>query len=166
MNLKKIFGLLAFVSFVITTIISIYFYENYDFFFQNFSDLGVGVGAIFFNYGLMLTAILLAIYFYFSFKNKKLFALALLSAIGLFGVGFFPLTFSFEHYISAGIFFITSLFLIFIYLIKAKKTNFKIVSIIPVVIIIAYIFTEMPVMQKFSVFSIILWHLYCVFEKE
>ncbi len=173
MELKKIFGILAFILFILTTTISIYSYEGYKFFEQNFSDLGVGNGAIFFNYGLMLTAIFLAIYFFFSFKDKKILFISLISSIGLFLVGFFPLTFSFEHYISAGIFFVFSFILIIIDLLKSKNkkivdkkiTNKKIIiSVIALLIILAYILLQIPVLQKFSVFAIIFWHLYCAFN--
>jgi hypothetical membrane protein len=161
-TLTELFASLAILSFLITIILAIILYQNYSFFGQNFSDLGVGATAGIFNYGIILTSLLLIIYFYFKFSKQKLqLFLSIISAIGLLGVGLFPLTLPLFHYIFAGLFFLFSFLLILFktFSIKKKKYFFY-YSIISLLIIFFYALTLFPALQKLTVFAIVIWHLF------
>lgn len=185
---KQIIGYLGVIIFLTTIIFSILNYNNYSFFGQNFSDLGFSSNGMIFNFGVMLTSIILLIYFYFQFlKNNKLLFLSFLSGIGLFGVGLFPLTYPNLHYYSAGLFFTSSFLLILLNIFYFKKNKlenniskkvnhkkinkknfiFKIelsyffyFSVLVLLLIIIYSIFQNPLLQKLSVFSIIFWHLF------
>ena len=64
-NHQKAF-LLGVINFLVLSSLAI-FYQKYDFFNQTYSQLGIGDGAIFFNFGLMITGVLFAIYSYLFF---------------------------------------------------------------------------------------------------
>jgi hypothetical membrane protein len=167
-NKAKLFGILSFFTFIIFVSIAIIAYSNYDFFNQNLSELGVGNNGFIFNFGIMLTSIFLFIYFYFKFyKNNKIkFISGLISAVGLFGVGFFPLTNNL-HYFFTGLFFVI-LFLIIlitsINLFKEKKFNLFIINILCVLILFLYMFIlRIPLFQKLAVLVIIIYYLINLF---
>jgi hypothetical membrane protein len=174
LNFLKISGFLTIITFFLITSISIMLYNNYDFFGQNFSDLGVGQTSIIFNFGIMLTAIFLTIYYYFFFLKKnnsiKLFLLGFLSTIGLFGVGFFDSQ-SQLHFIFAGLFFISTFVLIMSFLLKNRLKilgkDFKklaLFSLIFLALIIIYIIFRTPFFQKIAVYSIVLWNILLYFN--
>ncbi|MGC8851404.1 MAG: DUF998 domain-containing protein [Candidatus Micrarchaeia archaeon] len=101
-------------AFIACTALAIAFYPHYDFWGQFFSELGVWraskLSAFFFNSGLALTALFLAVFF-FSLKNKGLLRtttrfLGAASAFALIGVAVFSLDSSTElHYFFALAFF-------------------------------------------------------------
>ena len=164
-NPSKLFGTLAFLTFILFISIAILAYSNYDFFNQNLSELGVGNLGFIFNFGIMLTSIFLLIYFYFKFykKNNKIeFIFGLISTVGLFGVGFFQLTNNL-HYFFAGLFFVTSFLIILIStinLFKEKKFNLFIINTLCALILFFYMFIlRIPIFQKLAVFAIIIYYL-------
>lgn len=70
------------------------------------SELGVGPGAVFFNYGAILAGLLvIASSFSASFKNIFVFLLTV-AAFGLLGVGIFPETMAGQHFVAASVTFI------------------------------------------------------------
>jgi hypothetical membrane protein len=168
----KISGFLTILVFFLTISISIMIYDNYNFFGQNFSDLGVGQTSIIFNFGIMLTAIFLTIYYFLFFKKNnstRIFLLSLLSTIGLFGVGFFDLQ-NQLHFIFAGLFFISTFVLIIFFLLKnvliIRIKNFKklvLVSVVVLILIIIYIIFRTPFLQKITVYLIVLWNILLYF---
>ncbi len=170
-NVSRLIGLLTLILFLLTIVLSTLVYGNYNFFEQNLSELGVGSTAIIFNIGLMLSALLLIVFYYFIlFKESKTnFLVALFSAIGFFGIGLFPLTLSFLHYVSAGIFFVLSAILIAKIVIdnkmKTKKIDF--VGIFSLVLIIIYLaLFQTPLMQKIAIIGIIIWLISKVFYSK
>ncbi len=172
--LKKNLFFFAGLVFIISLILSIIFYHEYNFFNQNLSDLGTGDFGLIFNFGLMLTSIILFFYYYKNFaKNKNfntLFFLFSCCSISLFGIGFFNKNYVLMHFLFAGLFFITNFIIILIdsiLCIKNKKydKNFFL-NIIFLFVIFLYIFIlRTPLMQKITVFSIIMWHFFYYLKK-
>ena len=171
MEITKLVGGLVALSFFITITLAILFYDNYVFFEQYLSELGAGETAFIFNIGIMITALLmLVLYYLMYFKNNKTnFAIGILSAVFLFGVGLFPLTIKLPHYLSAALFFLLSFLLITksvinLYLQK-KKIGF--IGIISIIVILLYMFIfKIPIMQKLSVLVIIIWLTSKIFLKK
>jgi hypothetical membrane protein len=168
MGIKKsiqcahIIAIIAFFSFLLTFILSILLYRNYNFFNQYISELGIGETAIIFNSGLMITSIFLFILYYVLFKKQKLslkkLPIAFVSSIGLFCVALFPLYLSHAHFISAGIFFFFSFILIIIFSFK-KRIN--IFFALPILI---YFFIQNPITQKIAAITFIIWILFISFS--
>jgi len=165
-QLVSIAGVIVFLTFVSLAILN---YFNYDFFNQYLSELGIGSSAIFFNVGVMLTAILFILFFYLKFyKNGqlKMFILSLISAIALFLVGVFPIDHNL-HYSVAALFFISSFFVILINSIILFRENKKKISIIGFILSLFVLFymvvLEIPLFQKIAVFAIMICYLIFAF---
>ncbi len=161
-------GLIGIILVVSSILVSILIYPNYDFGEQYLSELGVDSTALIFNFGLMISSVLMVPFFYYIFYKKDnlskiLFALVIISLIGLFGVGFFPLTLNVEHFISAAIFFIFISIFFILFLIKqfSEKKFIKLENLIALIGAISSIsfmfFLRNPMMQKISVSFVLLW---------
>ena len=170
-NLEKyqIAIILTTLIFLVTSTISIIFYPNYDFINQYFSELGIGPTSIIFNFGIMITSIFLLIYFYLLFKkkeNSKIFYLGLISSIGLFGVGLFPMNIIFWHFLSAATFFFTSLIIIGIKITQNKdNTKLLFFGLMMALVIFNYLLIfRIPFFQKLSVYAIIIYYIIYSFK--
>jgi len=167
-EIKKLTGLLVTISFICTLILAIIAYKNYNFFGQYLSELGAGETSVIFNVGLMITSLLMVcLYILIYYKESKSnLVIGVVSAVSLFGVGLFPLTLKNPHYLSALLFFLLSFFLIAKSNINLyfKEKNIDWIGVISIVVILFYIIIfRNPLMQKFSVFVIIVWLIWKVF---
>jgi hypothetical membrane protein len=188
----KNYPLIGVIIFLVSIILAIINYNNYDFFNQVLSQLGVGKSAIFFNTGLFLTGLFL-IPFYKKMYSKTILSkltsiTGFFSAISLIGVGAFPLTNPIMHFLFAASFFILSATTILLYTInELKQTHIfqnkentlrisllvgRVVVIVVVQILISltiltYMFVlRTPIMQKIAVFVIIVWITLVYFTKR
>jgi hypothetical membrane protein len=181
----KNYPLIGVIIFLGSIILAIINYNNYDFFNQVLSQLGVGKSAIFFNTGLFLTGLFL-IPFYKKMYSKTILSkltsiTGFFSAISLIGVGAFPLTNPIMHFLFAASFFILSATTILLYTINElkqthifqNKENTLRISLLVVVqilislTILTYMFVlRTPIMQKIAVFVIIVWITLVYFTKR
>jgi hypothetical membrane protein len=169
---KNFYPFIGVIIFLLFTALSIFIYNDYDFFGQVLSELGVGNSAIYFNTGIIITGLFL-MPFYYSMQSKsvtsKIFSFTgIISAIALIGVGVFSLNYQFLHFLFAGIFFIFSAITILINVINkifidTKPFLFFQILIIFTIIIYGF-FLKIPILQKLSVFLIIIWIIFISFN--
>jgi hypothetical membrane protein len=169
---KNFYPFIGVIIFLLFTALSIFIYNDYDFFGQVLSELGVGNSAIYFNTGIIITGLFL-MPFYYSMQSKsvtsKIFSFTgIISAIALIGVGVFPLNYQFLHFLFAGIFFIFSAITILINVINKifiDTKPFLFFQILIIFTIISYgFFLKIPILQKLSVFLIIIWIIFISFN--
>lgn len=180
-NKNKIFlyiGLIGIIIAVVSIFMSMFFYQGYSISNQYLSELGHPSATTrnIFNFGLMISSILIMPFFYYFFYKKNnfskiIFLSSIISLIGLFGVGFFPLTIEFEHYIFAGIFFIFASVFLLLFLINQflEKNYLKIENFTSFIAffstIIFIFFLQNPLMQKISVSFILIFIASIIIKK-
>ena len=164
----KFYPFIGAIIFLVFTYLAINTYNDYDFFGQTLSELGVGPSAIYFNIGIILTGLFMLPFYasmYSKSKTSKFSsATGVMSALSLIFVGIFTLDYLMLHLLVAFCFFILSALTITLYevdrFLSGKVELLCINQILVSVIILSYIFVfNNPFMQKFSVFLIILWIL-------
>lgn len=164
-ELSKESVLLGLAVFLLTLIFSILLYNGYDFFGQYLSELGIGITAIVFNSGVIISGFLfLPLAFVIFKKNKILFKFSsgaiVISLVSFICVGVFPINHSLHFYAAAIFFIFAALGILFsaIGCLFSKNKKDAYVSFAVFLIIFLFLITSQSViMQKVSVLFILIW---------
>ena len=166
--------LLGVIVFLFTFCVSVFLYEEYNFFGQFISELGVGDTALLFNLGLIISAVLLLpLSVLFWKKNTKLFKISaivgFISFFALLCIGLFPKGQEPMHFYAALTFFaLISLTILFVGVQNSINKNPKvsIISIVSFLVVILYLVNnQSALLQKVAVLFILLWVVLQITEK-
>jgi len=124
-------GLVGLIVFLVMYAIAMSLDNEYTFFENYLSDLGVGPGAWAFNSGLVITGALLAMFAFFGLARmigegrlaKAATVLLVLSGVLLMGVGIFNEDFEPHHYIFSVSYFLTFLITLIVISVSLYRTN-------------------------------------------
>ena len=168
-NFKKYFGFIGLFIFLIFTAIAVLNYSNYNFTGQYLSELGIGpASAIWFNTGLILTGLILAIYFLFNFKSTEKIT-GTLSGLSLMGVGIFPMNIEPAHTLTAALFFALAGITALTYSIQNQKHSPRVrlfgFSFV-LMDLIFLILNKNPVLQKITVVTFGIWIIVISLQKN
>ena len=162
---KRTFLFSATIILVVTLASSMLLYDNYSFFGQPISALGVGPTAILFNTGFFISSILFCLYFLTSFLEEKNivckigFVVGTATTIFMAGISIFPMDMLLEHILVALSFFLLVALTILVFSIHLFRKN-KLFSLFGFVIIsltLLYFFNTLPLIQKLIVFFFVIW---------
>ena len=147
--------------------------------FNYLSDLGANnVGAYWFNYGMIATAVFIFIFFTSLYKShaksqigKLGIAAGIIAALGLAAVGFFPENIEPQHFIASAVYFVTAMLsVLFISMsMKLEKTASWITLLTGVLVVISgvvFMATELPLLENLAVATFGLWVLSVAWQEQ
>jgi len=187
-----IVGVFGFLFFLVFAFIAMAVYPGgYSFFGQVFSELGVAYpSSLFFNSAVIVTGLCMFPFFYrvsheisaewlAGYGRKVFLASGFISALGLIGVGVFPMNVRPYHFYAALLFFFFAALSTFLFGLNTLRDreqwnmadffvsmSVSVMVFLLVVVMMPRFDSYEPVVQKMAVFSVGLWAVYMALKAE